>query len=350
MRSSNKNKTFNQIVKLYMNDTKYSYKKVTLMRFNNIYTHQIKPILGSLTVNDVTRSIINKWKRFLCKNEYSTSTIVHSINFLKTLYRYHVNILNGQTNPVLEYLKPFKANPNKVILQKDIVIWSLDEIILFLNTCDKLEKEMMNGPNRNYYHGGFSGTKAVVALCALAGLRPGEAVALQVKDLIKSKGLTYVNIYKTKAICFTIDDPKVLTTCKSTASIRKVPIPDMVKEILEKQIEDKKMKKNYFFSSGTKYPISDYIKRIKIKVEKACGLKHTRLHDLRHSYVQILINEGITPSNIAKLLGHSCIEVVLKNYYQLYTPQQKEIVDTLNNNISKLNTKKIKFSDKKLTN
>jgi integrase len=62
--------------------------------------------------------------------------------------------------------------------------------------------------------------------------------------------------------------------------------------------------------------------------EKA-GVKPIRVHDLRHSHVAYLINQGVEPLIIKERLGHKDIQITLNTYGHLYPSQQKQVADLL---------------------
>lgn len=60
------------------------------------------------------------------------------------------------------------------------------------------------------------------------------------------------------------------------------------------------------------------------------GVKQIRVHDLRHSHVAYLINQGVQPLIIKERLGHRDIKITLNTYGHLYPNQQKKVADMLN--------------------
>jgi hypothetical protein len=61
---------------------------------------------------------------------------------------------------------------------------------------------------------------------------------------------------------------------------------------------------------------------------KLSGVKRIRVHDLRHSHVAYLIEQGFSPVVIAERLGHESISITL-NYAHLYPSKQLEIIETI---------------------
>ena len=60
----------------------------------------------------------------------------------------------------------------------------------------------------------------------------------------------------------------------------------------------------------TKYGLTKAMK----SGSKAAGVKRIRVHDLRHSHVSLLINNGFTAFEIGKRVGHSAEKITLRYY------------------------------------
>lgn len=54
-----------------------------------------------------------------------------------------------------------------------------------------------------------------------------------------------------------------------------------------------------------------------------------RFHDLRHSHVALLIEQGIHPAVIASRLGHTSVRTVLDVYGHLYEGLDRDAADAL---------------------
>ena len=67
-----------------------------------------------------------------------------------------------------------------------------------------------------------------------------------------------------------------------------------------------------------------------LKYEDLAGVKHIRVHDLRHSHASLLINKGQNILIVSKRLGHSDITQTLNTYSHLMPNTQKDIIAALN--------------------
>ena len=62
---------------------------------------------------------------------------------------------------------------------------------------------------------------------------------------------------------------------------------------------------------------------------KMAGVKKIRVHDLRHSPVAYLINQGVKPLVIKERVGHRDIKMTLNTYGHLYPNEQKDVAEML---------------------
>ena len=62
------------------------------------------------------------------------------------------------------------------------------------------------------------------------------------------------------------------------------------------------------------------------------GVRSIRVHDLRHSHIAYLINQGIEPLLIKERVGHKDIGITLNTYGHLYPNKARSVVDMLDNN------------------
>ena len=64
------------------------------------------------------------------------------------------------------------------------------------------------------------------------------------------------------------------------------------------------------------------------RVQKRAGLPRIRFHDLRHSHISLLIDQGFSAVAIADRVGHESIDITY-NYAHLFPSKQTEMADKL---------------------
>ena len=96
------------------------------------------------------------------------------------------------------------------------------------------------------------------------------------------------------------------------------------------------------FAAGTSVPTTVFLtpggdpvdgdnlrQRVFYPLLKRAGLRHCRLHDLRHTYASLLIQNGESLKYIQEQMGHSSIQVTADIYGHLIPGANKAAVDRL---------------------
>ena len=189
----------------------------------------------------------------------------------------------------------------------------------------------------------FRAVRLYVAIMMLSGLRKGEANALYIRNFHDGD---YPYLSVTKSLNEKIKGiPYLLTAPKTKKSIRDVPIPKRLAALIREHIEFLKgvpyFDRNLFFLCGGPKPISDTNAQIiKNKVEEIAKIPHIRIHDLRHSYVSLLVNSKVDIAVIANLVGHSTTTVTMKIYSHLYPKTKNAAIEMLDGMLEKGNVPK----------
>jgi integrase len=220
-------------------------------------------------------------------------------NQITALFNHAQRIYNLQNNPCKKVRKMGKSDADKMNF------WTLDEYEQFLSVID---------PDSDLY--------LMAELLFWTGMREGELLALTPADV----DLKHREIHINKTY-YRSEGRDIITTPKTDTSNRTIIISDFLAREIERYFD-------FFFS----YPSDERLfpivtrtlqKRMRQAMEKA-GVKKIRIHDLRHSHVAYLINQGVQPLIIKERLGHKDIKITLNTYGHLYPSQQKEVAEMMN--------------------
>ena len=300
-------------------------RATTIYGYESKYRLYISPVLGALPVNDIGIKTLQKWKNSFPPKALGTKHQCYIV--MSKLLRYGKKIHGFSAIDALQALGTFKGDPNKLPEEETLHFWTPAQFAMFSEALKK-KCEANDCTNPSYFL--YWNVYVVLNICFFAGLRRGEACALQVKDYHKEGARPYLDI--NKSLPALAGNCHQVAKTKNEQSIRKVPIPNTLVRILDEQIErlkrlPDKFSEDFFIAGGTNTLCVSSIRDIKIAVEDELHLEHIRVHDLRHSYVSVLINAGVPITTISKLVGHTSVEVTWKVYSHLYPDTLSNAID-----------------------
>lgn len=270
------------------------------------YRRHISPKLGHLLVDSISREDAGRWLNDLADSGLSAKTIRNLHGLASSIMREAVLDGHAARNPfegLARRLPPVRT--------EEIVCLDADQFSLLV---DEIKPE----------YRGF------VVFLAATGLRWGEATALAVSDVDLRRSLVTVRqAWKRQPdSTFRLGEPK------TRRSRRSVSVPESVLADLRHRVEGKTGSELVFTTPGGS-PLSnsnfrDRVWRPAIKAAEARGLAvHPRIHDLRHTHVSWLLDEGIDLVRIQRRLGHESIQTSVDLYGHLLPGSDSKILDAL---------------------
>lgn len=154
-----------------------------------------------------------------------------------------------------------------------------------------------------------------VLLSAWLSLRPSEICGLKWTDVHDD----YIDINEARVYAKGEQHSK---EPKTESSIRKIPLPKYIKDILDKQ----ERKTEYVVNISSHY----FNKRLS-KILKDNGLPHCRFYDLRHANASIMLQLNIPNKYAQERGGWASDEVLKKVYQQTFSSEQIKVANTINN-------------------
>lgn len=159
------------------------------------------------------------------------------------------------------------------------------------------------------------------------GCRVGETLALQESDFDGNAVKITKSLSKK-----TLDDSRYLIKTTKTGKVRTVPLPTILKEQFARYLAWKRENdiSNKFLFCGQR---GDYLPHTNIRrafdlYTAKAELPRIRVHDLRHSYVSMLIHKGVNLAVIADLIGDT-LEQVTNTYGHMYESDKMNAVAML---------------------
>lgn len=255
-------------------------------RDEELYRLRIKAVFGHKRLNQITRQQIQSFHTALMHEGLAAATCNHHIKLMKHALNLAVDWEMLDSNPVARV--PLFHEDNKI--EHYLNDTELERLLTVLHA------------NRN-------SPVSLIALFLLStGCRLNEVLSAKWSDVDLDKGV------------FTIR-----ATNSKSKRLRAVPLNGTALEVL-KQLDTQERFEHLFINRKTGKPYVN-ITKVWQRLRTAAGLKHLRLHDLRHQYASFLVNNGRTLYEVQQILGHSDPKVTMR-YAHLSTRALQEAANS----------------------
>lgn len=193
--------------------------------------------------------------------------------------------------------------PTRKKQRREYTIWTQDDFNRFIEVVD-LPKY-----------------KALFTTLFYGGMRIGEAQALKVKDY-DGTSLFIHSTYTKK----TLDGSSYKITETKNYKARRVPLPAPCRAVLDEFVKNRKPDEFLFGNStpATPNPIKRYFDS---RIARA-QVPRIRIHDLRHSYVSLLLSKNCSFPAVASLIGDT-IEQVVKTYAHSIEDEKVSVINSI---------------------
>ena len=297
-------KTYYEILLDWVNN-KTDVKIQTKQKYENLIENYLKEQFDTQKSMSLKEENFIDFFNTLEKQEVSTST-------RKTLlYIIKASILRGHSKnemPLLD-LSEIKFKSEK----KEIEILSKLE-------QSKLESHILSTK--------LNIRKLCILLTLYTGLRIGEVCGLKWENIDFENQSLYVKRTIQRVKCNDgIKKTKLIeSTPKSKSSIRKVPIPAFIVDLLKKYYTNDE---DFILSGSTKLYDPRLLENSFSRLIKKVGLKKIKYHALRHTFATRSIEAGVDIKTLSELLGHSSVDITLKIYVHTSDELKKKSIDKL---------------------
>ena len=168
-----------------------------------------------------------------------------------------------------------------------------------------------------------SGVYELYYLDLATGLRRGELLGLKWTDVDFDR-----RVVKVQRAISRQNGKVVAAPLKTKNAYRTLPLSADAISVLMHQ-RRKTGSSEWVFPSPSGGPMSpDSVLHMLQRVLKRAGLPRIRFHDLRHSHISLLIDQGFSAVAIADRVGHESIDITY-NYAHLFPSKQTEMADKL---------------------
>lgn len=298
---SKKDPSIDELLQEYISTLSNQNKASSIYAKKHIYRMFVSPFFGSKTPKDLTKEALYQWQDQIWqlknprKNEYYSYKYLTTVRALFGTFLAWCESRYGYKN----YL-PEVSKPKKRVQKTKMQIWTREQFDQFISVVDD---PMMH---------------AFFTLLFYTGRRKGEIFALSPSD-IKAKSIVFDKSLTRK----TLDGSTYQITSTKADKIQEVPICATV----QKELKTYQGSSPFFF--GGERPISDNtLTRTFHRYCQLAEVPRIRIHDLRHSFVSMLIHMGANFMVVADLIGDT-VEQVTKTYGHMYQSDKQKIIDEI---------------------
>ena len=169
---------------------------------------------------------------------------------------------------------------------------------------------------------------ALPYIALMTGMRKGEILALQWKDIDFDSSIIYV----TKSVEHLGDRPNVKSP-KTDAGIRMVPLLDELREFLLAQ--PKRIPDHYIISDDGKKPLTNRrYQTLYTHFREDTGIECSA-HQLRHSFATIAFENDVDAKAIQEIIGHRQLSTTMDIYADFRKKSLEKAAEKLNRIASK---------------
>ena len=287
---------FKNIIEEWMENTKPLLKASTYIKYRNMLYSYIFPYFEDLTTEELTVECLNSFCReLLCnggknKQGLSSKTVSDVLSLLRSIVRYAST--KGISLP---------CTGKEIIIKKtshELRVFSIREQ---KQLCKYLCKNM-------------SLKNIGILICLYTGLRVGEICALHWNDISLKEKTLYIHQTLQRLQNENINGKKtslILSTPKSSCSIRTIPLPDDIAVVLD----NFPCKKEGYLLTGTDSCIEPRTMQNHFKhVLKEATIEETNFHTLRHTFATRCVEAGFDIKSLSEILGHSNVNITMNRY------------------------------------
>ena len=314
--------------------------------------------------DDFAEFVDNVWyKLYICNGDRKKSTETYYKDIIKYITDYFAGAVLQDITPIQiqEYLqhlrKEHEKQKNKPMSDKymhhqygalrNIFGYAYKNKMISENPMDnveapKMRKKKVDALSDEQAKVFFEKVKScpidlqcILTMLITTGLRRGELAGLKWRDIDTSAGVLHVE----RGVSYTHGSGVVVSTPKTSSSIRDVPLMPATVDVVLRYLDDvKKKHPSTIIKDAYLFHMRDDIfrpidpnaitRRVK-RFMRNSGLPDLSPHDLRHSCATLLLAQGADVKSVQQILGHSDASTTLNFYVRSDINQMRAATDKM---------------------
>lgn len=276
---------------------KSQIKESSYVKYQNLIAKYLIPQIRELQPQELTSERLE----IFCKTLLSSGGRHHSGLSAKT-----VSDILSVTRAILRY-----SASKGYVISCDFSVISFKQPSKNLRILSRLEQQKLC----SYLQNNLTPVHLGILLSLFSGLRIGEICALQWSDISFEEKLIFVR-RTMQRLQNTQDSERKTRICistpKSPSSIRQIPIPDGLLELLRNNSGDK----NGYILTGKADTFMEprTMQRRFKKVLKAAGIEEVNYHVLRHTFATRCVELNFDVKSLSEILGHATVNITMNRY------------------------------------
>jgi integrase len=299
--------TVGEFVEAFIENKRDGLKLSTYQQYKDFVRLYIQPRLGECRFKDLTPERIQAFYNELRAREIGKRTIQITHTVLRSA-------LDQAVIQGLIHHNPADKTQRPKLKRREMDYWDESQVSQFLAS--------IRGKRNEHLY----------ALTIAAGLRLGEVTALKWGDIDWTPGQESIKIQR--AIVWKTGGGFLMDAPKTTYGLRSIEIgADMVRR-LRQQLElvealraaagEKWQENSLVFPSRVGTPQTRaLIDKEFARYNESAGLPDIRYHDLRHTFVALMLNLGVDIYKISRMLGHATAGFTLTRYGHLIPDRER---------------------------
>ena len=297
----------------FCNYIRPSSKRRTCERYSEIIEKRLKVKLGEYELDELTPLVLQRYITELIESgnmKTGKGLAANSVNGIITVIQNSLKLAYA-LGTIKEYAADKIRRPKTK--EKEVTCFTLSE-------QKKIERAALSGKKTKWLG---------IVVCLYTGLRIGELLALEWKDVDFQKGMLTVSKSRHEGKDENGRYAQIVESPKTVSSRRCIPLPKQI--LCELRMLKRKSRSLYVISNGeSSIPVRSYQRSFE-RLLKKLDIPHKGFHALRHTFATRALECGMDVKMLSELLGHKDPAVTLRRYVHSLMEQKKEMMNKVGN-------------------